>query len=131
MSDWNARRLLKGLADPDTRRAVLAAFWRYGETQAKLLAQMHLARTLHFRDETIRKMSPEKKADLLASRIGVAEFDQFLDVGLLQYHTHHAAKLMGAFLDQWGVPHTDAPIESDAYTFPHPSNARPPLPPLE
>jgi hypothetical protein len=124
MSDWNSRRILKELADPDRRRAVLADFWRYGENQARLLAQMHLARSLHFRDETIRKMSPEKKADLLASRIGVAEFDQFLDIGLLQYHTHHAAKMMGAFLDQWGVPHIDGSIESDDYTTPDPAKVR-------
>ena len=124
MTDWNSRRILKELADPDTRRAVLADFWRHGEAQSKLLAQMNLAKSLHFRDETIRKMSPEKKADLLASRVGVAEFDQFLDIGLLQYHTHHAAKMMGAFLDQWGVPHTDGSIENDDYTTPDPDKVR-------
>jgi hypothetical protein len=124
MSDWSSRRILKELADPETRRAVLADFWRFGENQAKLLAQMHLARLMHFRDETIRKMSPEKKADLLASRIGVAELDQFLDIGLLQYHTHHATRMMAAFLDQWGVPHVDGSIESDEYTTPDPTQVR-------
>src|SRR5260221_6813449 len=124
MSDWNSRRILKELADPATRRAVLADFWRYSENQARLLAQMHLAKSLHFRDETIRKMSTEEKADLIASRSGVAEFDQFLEIGLLQYHTHDAAKMMAAFLDQWGVPHIDGSIESDEYTTPDPEKVR-------
>ena len=115
---WTARRILKELADPDRRRAILAAFWRHAENHPKLVAQMHLAKALHFRDETVRKMSPEKKADMLASRIGVAEFDQFLELGLMAYHTHHANEMMAAFLDRWGVPHENGSIEADDYTVP-------------
>jgi len=115
---WTARRILKELADPNRRRDVLAAFWRHGENHAKLMAQMQLAKALHFRDESVRKMSPEKKAELLASRIGVPEFDQFLEIGLMAYHTHSANQMMGAFLDKWGVPHENGSIESDDYKVP-------------
>lgn len=121
---WTARRILKEIADPERRRAVLAAFWRHGENQSKLMAQMQLAKALHFRDETIRKMSPEKKAELLASRIGVAEFDQFLDIGLMAYHTHHANEMMAAFLDKWGVPHENGTIEADEYPVPNAEQVR-------
>lgn len=124
MTDWNARRILKELVTPEKRRAVLAAFWRHGDAQSKLLAQAHLARSLHFRDETIRKMPPEKKADLLASRIGVGEFDQFLEMALMQYHTNEAKPLMGAFLDEWKVPHVDGSIEDDEYTTPDAAQVR-------
>src|SRR5215212_8046468 len=110
---WTARTILKELADPDRRRAILAAFWKHGEQHARLMAQMHLAKALHFRDETIRKMPSEKKADLLASRIGVPEFDQFLEMALMAYHTHHANTMMGAFLDRWGVPHNNGSIEAE------------------
>jgi hypothetical protein len=124
MSDWNARRILKDLVTPEKRRAVLTAFWRHGDAQSKLLAQAHLARALHFRDETIRKMPPEKKADLLASRIGVGEFDQFLEMALMQYHTNDAKPLMAAFLDEWHVPHVDGSIETDDYTTPDAAKVR-------
>jgi len=115
---WTARRILKELADPDRRRAILASFWKHAETHSKLMAQMQLARALNFRDETIRKMSPEKKADLLASRIGVPEFDQFLEMALMAYHTHQQNQMMGAFLDRWGVPHENGSIEADEYPTP-------------
>lgn len=118
MSDWNARRILKELVDEKKRRTILTAFWRFGDAQSKMLAQAHLARSLHFRDETIRKMPPEKKADLLASRIGVTEFDQFLEMALMQYHTNEAKPLMSAFLDEWKVPHVDGSIETDDYATP-------------
>lgn len=110
--------------DGETRRRVLTAFWRHGDAQSKLLAQAYLAKALHFRDETIRKMPPEKKADLLASRIGASDFDQFLEMALMQYHTHEAKPLMSAFLDQWAVPHVDGSIESDDYTTPDAEKVR-------
>jgi hypothetical protein len=83
-----------------------------------LLATAQLAKALHFREETFRKMPAEKKADLLASRIGAPDFDQFLDAALLQYHTHHANEMMAAFLDKWGVPHVNGSIEADEYPTP-------------
>jgi hypothetical protein len=115
---WTARRILKELTDTDRRRAVLASFWRYAETQQRLMVQMSLAKALHFRDETIRKMSPEKKADLLATRIGVAEFEQFFEMALMLYHTHEKNTMMAAFLDRWNVPHEQGSIETDDYTPP-------------
>ncbi len=121
---WTARRILKELADADRRRAILAAFWKHGETHPKLMAQMQLAKALHFRDETIRKMQPEKKADLLASRIGVAEFDQFLEMALMQYHTHGKNAMMAAFLDRWNVPHENGSIEAEEYTPPTAEHVR-------
>jgi len=121
---WTARRILKELADAGKRRTILTAFWKYAEPQAKLMAQMQLAKALHFRDETIRKMPPEKKADLLASRIGAPEFDQFLEMALMQHHTHEKNALMAAFLDRWGVPHENGSIEGDDYTPPNADQVR-------
>jgi hypothetical protein len=115
---WTARRILKELADTDVRRRILADFWTYSDAQARMLATVHLARALHFRDETLRKMPAEKKADLLASRIGVSEFDQFLEVGLMAYHTHRQNELMAAFLDRWQIPHVNGSIETDDYKSP-------------
>jgi hypothetical protein len=124
MSDWTSRRILRELADPATRRAILAEFWRHADNQSRMLAQMHLARALHFRDETIRKMPPEKKADLLASRIGASEFDQFLDIALMAYHTQVKSGLMAAFLDQWKIPHVNGSIEVDDYPAPNEAQVR-------
>lgn len=121
---WTARRILREIADADRRRRILTAFWKHADTSSKLMAQMQLAKALHFRDETIRKMPPEKKADLLASRIGSPEFDQFLEVGLMAYHTHEQNALMAAYLDQWKVPHENGSIESDDYTPPNADQVR-------
>jgi len=115
---WTARRILKELADADQRRTILAHFWKHADAHERLVVQMHLAKALHFREETIRKMPPEKKAELLASRIGVPEFDQFLEMALMQYHTHTKNEMMGAFLDRWGIPHQNGSIEADQYKRP-------------
>jgi hypothetical protein len=115
---WNARRILKELADADRRRTILSHFWKHADTHHRLVVQAHLARSMNFREETIRKMSPEKKADLLAARIGVPEFDQFLEMALMQYHTRDKSQMLAAFLDRWNVPHESGSIESDDYTPP-------------
>ena len=118
MSEWTARRIFKELADSDLRRRVLTAFWKHADQQARLVASLQLAKALHFRDETIRKMPPEKKAELLASRAGSAEFEQTLEVALMHYHTHEQNQMMAAFLDRWNVPHENGSIEADDYTPP-------------
>jgi hypothetical protein len=115
---WTARRILKDLADTDRRRRILTSFWRFGEDNAKAIAIVQLARALHFRDETLRKMAPEKKAELLAGRAGSAEFEQTFESALMLYHTHEQRPMLAAFLDQWGVPHVNGSIESDDYKAP-------------
>jgi hypothetical protein len=115
---WTARRILKELADADRRRAILTHFWKHAETHHRVAVQTHLAKSMNFREETIRKMSPEKKADLLASRMGVPEFEQFLEMALMHYHTIEKATMMAAFLDRWNVPHENGSIETDDYTVP-------------
>ena len=116
---WTARRILKELADTDRRRAILTHFWKHADQQNRMVVQMHLARAMNFREETIRKMPPEKKADLLASRMGAPELEQFLEMALMLYHTHEKKAMMGAFLDRWNVPHDNGSIESDDYTPPN------------
>lgn len=115
---WTARRILKDLADTDHRRRILTYFWKHGDQHAKLMAQMQLAKAMNFREETVRKMPPEKKADLLASRVAAPEFEQFFEMALMQYHTREQSGMMAAFLDRWNVPHENGSIESDDYTPP-------------
>ena len=121
---WTARRILKELADSDRRRAILTTFWKSAETQHRLIVQMQLAKAMNFREETIRKMPPEKKADLLASRIGAPEFDQYLEMALMQYHTSQKNEMMAAFLDRWNVPHENGSIETDDYKVPSADQVR-------
>jgi hypothetical protein len=120
---WTARKILKELADPDRRRAILTHFWKHADATHRAVVQMHLAKAMHFREETIRKMPPEKKADLLAQRMG-PEFEQFLEMALMQYHTHEKAPMMAAFLDHWKIPHDNGSIETDDYTPPTPDQVR-------
>lgn len=121
---WNARRILKELADPDRRRAILTHFWKHADTHHRLVVQSHLAKAMNFREETIRKMPPEKKADLLASRMAMPELEQFLEMALMHYHTHEKTAMMAAFLDRWNVPHENGSIESDDYTPPNTEQVR-------
>jgi hypothetical protein len=115
---WTARRILKELADSERRRRVLVAFWRFGEDTATLIAVAQLAKALHFREESIRKMPVEKKAELFASRATAPEFEQPLEAALMQYHTHEQSALLAAFLDFWKIPHVNGSIEADDYPTP-------------
>ncbi|HUP49695.1 MAG TPA: hypothetical protein VNA04_12990 [Thermoanaerobaculia bacterium] len=121
---WTARRIMKELADPGLRRRILIAFWRHAEPSSKLLVTAQLAQALHFRDATLRKLPVEKKADLLASRIGDPDFDQFLEIALMQYHTHEKNAMMAAFLDRWGIQHQNGSIEAEDYPRPTPEQVR-------
>lgn len=121
---WDLRRIYKDLLDADQRRNVLTAFWRHGEPQARALATAHLARTLHFRDDTLKKMPTEKKVDLLASRLGAHDFDQFFEMALMQYLTHEQSEMLGAFLDLWNIPHVNGSIEVDEYKTPEAGQVR-------
>ena len=115
---WTSRRILRELADGERRQRILRAFWRYADAPTKAIATALLAKSLHFRDETIRKMPAEKKSELLASRIGTPEFEQTLDTALMQYHTHEVNAMLAAFLDRWGIPHVNGSIEVDDYKPP-------------
>ena len=97
---------------------MLTAFWRYAEPSSRLLATHQLAQALRFRDETLKKMPADKKAELLASRVGAPEFDQFLEIALMQYHTREKPDMMAAFLDRWSIPHQNGSIEADEYARP-------------
>ncbi|HUP46209.1 MAG TPA: hypothetical protein VM779_11925 [Thermoanaerobaculia bacterium] len=121
---WTARRILKELTDSGVRKRILTAFWLHAEPSSRLLAAHHLAQALRFRDETIRKMTPGRKAELLASRIGAPEFDEFLEVALMQYHTHEKKELMAALLDRWNIPHENGSIEADDYARPDADQVR-------
>ena len=121
---WTARRILKELADTDRRRAILTAFWKHADGQHKAIVQMQLAKSMNFREETVRKMAPEKKADLLASRIGFPEFDQYFEMALMQYHTSEKRDMLAAFLDRWNVPHENGSIEVDDYKVPSADEVR-------
>jgi len=115
---YSLSRIYKELLDADQRHRVLVSFWRHGDAQSRALATAYLARAVHFRDETLKKMPVEKKADLLATRIGAHEFDQFLEMALMQYHTNEQAEMLGAFLDLWNIPHVKGSIEVDDYKVP-------------
>lgn len=115
---WTARRILKEIAGPEERHEVLTAFWRGADEAARHIALAHLAKALRFREQTLRKSPPEKKAELLASRLGMPELEETFEAALMTYHTADARALMTAFLDRWGVPHTDGVIEADEYPVP-------------
>ena len=121
---WTARRILKELADADRRRRIAAAFWKHADASSKAMAIVQLAKSLHFRDETIRKMPAEKKSELLASRVALPDFEQSFEAALMHYHTHEQQEMLGAFLDAWKIPHVNGSIETEEYTAPTEAQVR-------
>lgn len=121
---WTARRILKELAGAEHRKHIVAAFWKHADTATKAMTIVQLAKSLHFRDETIRKMPADKKGELLASRAALPEFEQALEAALMHYHTHEQNEMLGAFLDAWNIPHVNGPIEVDDYTPPTAAQVR-------
>ncbi|HEX3580817.1 MAG TPA: hypothetical protein VH087_03585 [Thermoanaerobaculia bacterium] len=115
---YDVRRIFRELADDERRRRITTSFWRHADNQSKALAAAHLARALHFRDDSVRKLPIEKRAELLASRAGAHEFDQILEVALMQYHTQEHNEMLSAFLDLWNIPHVNGSIEVDEYKIP-------------
>src|SRR2546421_12982308 len=121
---WTASKIIKDLADPDRRRRILVAFWRFGDETAKLIAIAQIAKALHIREESIRELPVEKKADLFASRATAPEFEQALEAALMHYHTHEQKALLAAFLDHWKIPHVNGSVELDDYAAPAFSQVR-------
>jgi hypothetical protein len=116
--EWPARRILRDLCSADRRREILTSFWTRGDAAGRRMAQAQLAKSLNFREETLRKLAPEKKADMLAGRLALAEYEPHFEAALLTFHVVERRELMGAFLDAWGIRHTDGSIEDDEYTVP-------------
>ena len=117
-NEWPARRILRELCSPERRRDILLAFWSRGDQASRRMAQAQLAKSLHFRDETMKKLPAEKKAELLAARLASSEFEPHFEAALLTFHVLERAELMGAFLDAWGIRHKDGSIEDDEYSVP-------------
>jgi hypothetical protein len=124
VSEWNGRRIFKELADPDRRKKIMTSFWRYGDATTKAVATAQLAKALRFREETLRKMPAEKKAELLASRATAPEFEQAIETALMLYHTREVPQMLAAFLDRWKVPHVNGSIEVDDYAVPSADDVR-------
>ncbi|HUF17338.1 MAG TPA: hypothetical protein VMS12_04750 [Thermoanaerobaculia bacterium] len=120
MADWTGRRILRELSDQELRQRILTTFFRRGDDHARHLAIVTLAGSLRFRPETLRKAPAERKAELLASRLAAADFEETFDNALMVYHTSEAREMLAAFLDQWGIPHVEGSIEVDDYTPPSP-----------
>lgn len=121
---WTTKRILSELADADLRRKIVASFWRHAEPHDRLLATAHLAKIVHFREETLRKLPLDKKADLLVSRLGDHGFEQFFEIALLLHHTRNHNEMLAAFLDRWKIPHENGSIEGDDYTAPTADDVR-------
>lgn len=117
-NDWSARRILRDLCNAEKRIEILTAFWLHADDMSRRVATAQLARSMRFREGSMRKLPPKKKAQLLAARIGSAEYEEFYEAALLAFHLADRKDLMAAFLDQWGIPNEDGAIGDDEYDPP-------------
>lgn len=112
------KTIFRDLADAERRRSIGTAFWKHSDAQSRALATAQLAKAMHFREETLRKLPVEKRGEMLASRAGAHDFEETLAAALMQYHTHEQSEMLAAFLDAWHIPHENGSIETDDYTPP-------------
>lgn len=117
-NEWSARRILRELCDAERRLEILNCFWLHSDDMSRRVATAHLAKSLRFREGSLRKLPADRKAQMLASRIGSAEYEEFFEAALLAFHLTERKAMMAAFLDQWGIPHEDGAIGDDSYVPP-------------
>ena len=98
---------------------------------SRSLALAQLAKAIHFRESSLRKLPAEKRADLLASRVGAADFEEIFEAALLGFHLQERVELMSACLDSWGIEHENGAIGEGDYTVPDDAKLRETLGPLE
>jgi len=123
-NEWSARRILKELCDSERRLDVLSAFWLHADEMSRRVATAQLAKSMRFREASMRKLPTGKKAQLLAARIGSADYEEFYEAALLAFHLSERKTLMAAFLDAWGIPHEDGAIGDDDYEPPSKESVR-------
>lgn len=117
-NEWSARRILRELCNADRRLEILTAFWLHADDMSRRIAVSQLAKSMRFREGSMRKLPVEKKAQLLAGRIGSAEYEEFFEAALLSFHLSERKELMAAFLDEWGIAHEDGAIGDEEYQPP-------------
>lgn len=115
---WSARQIVGELATPELQQEIAANFWRAAEPQPKAAAAAHLAKAMNFRPEFFRKAPLEKKADWLLRRSSLPELHEALEMALMLHHTNARGAMMGAFLDEWGISHSNGTIEEEEYGTP-------------
>lgn len=85
---------------------------------SRRVATAQLAKSMRFREGSMKKLPVEKRAQLLAARVGSPDFDDVYEAALLAFHLAERKDLMAAFLDEWKIPHEDGAIGDDEYTPP-------------
>jgi hypothetical protein len=122
LADLTPARLWQRL-DLDTRVLAARAFYEEPGEDRSLHKGVDaaIARTLRFREASVRKLPIDKKAGYLAR---VVHPDDLLASALLQaFHLAHRRALLGAFLDALAIPHRDGTIDPEAKLEPQPAAA--------
>lgn len=107
--------------DPAVRALAAQALYEHdwGEAPARREADLIIARTMRFRDATVRQLPIGKRAEYLATR--VRPEDPLASSLLLALHLEHRRPLLTDFLDALRIPHENGAIIDD-------HDLRPPAP---
>ena len=105
-------RLWAQLPPAVRQEAATSLYAQAGEgAPARHAAHAAIARTLRFREASVRKLPADKKAGYLAK---MTHIDEILAAGLLQaLHLDRRVPLLGAFLDALGIAHENGLIQED------------------
>ena len=102
----------------EERVAAAAAFWREPPEAVVGTALTGIVRARHMRPQVARSLSPEARADALASVLDPGE--TLASSLLVALHLGERRPLLAAFLDALGLPHEDGVLKEDESSAPPP-----------
>lgn len=108
--ETSAARLWKSL-DREARERAAEAFWERPPEDAAATAAREIVALLKIRPQAFARLEPQARVRALARLAQPPE--TVADALLVALHLAERRTLLGAFLDQLGVPHEEGLIEED------------------
>ncbi len=103
----------------DQRTAVAEAFWKDDDSMTQQVeAITHLARTLHFRPQSVLGLPVERKVKQMSQQPRLP--DTVIGRALVAYHLAECRPMLTAFLDELGIAHEDGLIADSVEEVPGP-----------
>lgn len=127
MQTWTLKRILQEVMTPTDREAFFtfcASELRFHQTDPQKLLLLRLLRETGFRRDTLlRRLPPNKLAELIGRSALTASMEKALEGMLAPFHLNRRRELMGFCLDAWGIKHDDGALDG-TQSAPSPDEAR-------
>ncbi len=98
------------LMTDDEKKTAAGALWTNADRESRMAVEMVVAKEMKFRPQSVRKLSAERVAPMLA-RIAVEMPETAFFQFLFHFHMAEGRKLMVEYLDAVGLPHEDGVLD--------------------